>query len=134
MKDPLTTARVIAIDDDPVNNTINKLTIEMVRPSTDIVTFTNPAKGFEFIREEYVNQHCERPAVLFLDLNMPVMSGWEFLERFNEFPDYAKKLIRIFILSSSVDDRDRQRSYTNKNVADFIVKPLVKDNILEIFG
>ncbi len=133
MKDQTQDARVIAIDDDPINNTINRMTIEMVRPSTDITTFTNPAQGFEFIRNEYVTQNCERPAVLFLDLNMPVMSGWEFLERFNEFPERTKKMIRIFILSSSVDDRDRQRSYTNKNVADFIVKPLVRDNILEIF-
>jgi CheY-like chemotaxis protein len=126
--------RFIAIDDDPVNNMICKLTIEMVAGKPEIVTFTNPSLGLDYIMSEYSAKHSQQQAVLLLDINMPVMSGWEFLERFDNLTDDVKKLFKIFILSSSVDPRDKQRSYANKNVEAFMVKPLVKDNVVEIIG
>jgi CheY-like chemotaxis protein len=76
----------------------------------------------------------QKPTVLLLDINMPLMSGWEFLERFDNMKDEVKNLFRIYILSSSVDPRDKQRSYANKNVKAFLVKPLVKDNVVDILG
>lgn len=134
MSDFSNNVRFIAIDDDPVNNMICKLTIEMVAAKPEIVTFTNPAQGFDFIMNEYASKHEQKATVLLLDINMPVMSGWEFLERFDNLKDDVKKLFRIFILSSSVDPRDKQRSYANKNVRAFMVKPLVKDNVVEILN
>jgi CheY-like chemotaxis protein len=128
------TLRFIAIDDDSVNNMICKLTIEMVDKKSDVVTFTNPAQGFDFIVNEYGTKNEQRQTVLLLDINMPVMSGWEFLERFDNMKDEVKKLFKIYILSSSVDPRDKQRSYANKNVKAFLVKPLVKDNVVDILG
>lgn len=126
--------RFIAIDDDPVNNMICKLTIEMVANKPEVVTFTNPQQGFDFIVNEYGAKEEQTPTVLLLDINMPVMSGWEFLERFDNMKDTVKKLFKIYILSSSVDPRDQQRSYANKNVLKFMVKPLVKDNVMDILG
>lgn len=126
--------RFIAIDDDSVNNMICKLTIEMVSNKSEVVTFTNPALGFDFIMNEYGSKHDQHQTVLLLDINMPVMSGWEFLERFDNMGDDVKKLFKIYILSSSVDPRDKQRSYANKNVKAFLVKPLVKDNVVDILG
>lgn len=126
--------RFITIDDDSVNNMICKLTIEMVSNKSEVVTFTNPSQGFDFIVNEYGSKAEQRPTVLLLDINMPVMSGWEFLERFDNMKDDVKKLFRIYILSSSVDPRDKQRSYANKNVKGFLVKPLVKDNVVDILG
>lgn len=124
--------RFIAIDDDSVNNMISKLTIEMVSGKSEVVTFTNPAQGFDFIVNEYGGNHDQPHTVLLLDINMPVMSGWEFLERFDNMKAEVKKLFKIYILSSSVDPRDKQRSYANKNVKGFLVKPLVKDNVIDI--
>jgi CheY-like chemotaxis protein len=126
--------RFIAIDDDSVNNMICKLTIEMVTNKPEVVTFTNPSQGFDFIVNEYGTKNDQHQTVLLLDINMPVMSGWEFLERFDNMKDDVKKLFKIYILSSSVDPRDKQRSYANKNVKAFLVKPLVKDNVVEILG
>lgn len=132
MSKVLDNVRFIAIDDDPVNNMICKLTIEMVATKPEIVTFTNPSLGFDYIVNEYATKLEQRPTVVLLDINMPVMSGWEFLERFDNLKDDVKKMFKIFILSSSVDPRDKQRSYANKNVKAFMVKPLVKDNVVEI--
>lgn len=121
--------RYIVIDDDPVNNMICKLTIEIAFGGAEIRAFNNPAEGFDFIRSQYELGGDQTPAVLLLDINMPVMTGWEFLERFDSLKPELKDLIRIYILSSSIDERDKQRSYANKNVVAFLVKPLVVENV-----
>jgi CheY-like chemotaxis protein len=131
-KTPERGTRFIAIDDDPVNNLICKLTIEMVAAAPEIITFTNAAQAFDYIQNQYASNHDTTETVLLLDINMPVMSGWEFLERFDNLGNDVKHLFKIFILSSSVDERDKQRSYANKNVNAFMVKPLVKDNVVAI--
>ena len=133
-KSPEGATRFIAIDDDPVNNMICKLTIELVTGQPEIITFTNPALGFDYIQSQYAANHDQTQTVLLLDINMPVMSGWEFLERFDNLGQDVKSRFKVFILSSSVDERDKQRSYANKNVNAFMVKPLVKDNVVAILA
>lgn len=104
----------------------------MVADKPDILTFTNAAQGFEYIQSQYAANRDETQTVLLLDINMPVMSGWEFLERFDNLGEDVKKRFKIIILSSSVDERDKERSYANKNVNAFMVKPLVRDNVVDI--
>ena len=60
------------------------------------------------------------------------MSGWEFLEMFDNLSFDIKERVKICILSSSIDERDKERSYTNKNVVDFLVKPLTDKDIERI--
>ena len=93
--------------------------------------FTNPATDFEFLKTEYP-QTITGVTILLLDLSMPIMSGWEFLEGFDNLSTTRKDSIRIYVLSSSIDDRDRDRSYANKNVKGFLLKPLTKDSINQI--
>ena len=113
----------IVIDDDPVSNLICKLTLEMVLGKVEVKTFTNPEEGLRYIELEYSGKG-EKTAALLLDINMPVMTGWEFLERFDNLNKNIKNSIVVYILSSSVDPRDKDRSYSNKNVKNYIVKPL----------
>jgi CheY-like chemotaxis protein len=68
-------------------------------------------------------------ALLLLDINMPIMSGWEFLEMFDNLDFEVKDRVKICILSSSIDERDKVRSYANKNVLEFLVKPLTDKDI-----
>ena len=117
------TLSFIVIDDDPVSNLICKLTLEMVLGQVDVKTFTNPEEGLKYIESEYSGE-VSKSADLLLDINMPIMTGWEFLERFDNLSDNVKNSVGIYILSSSVDPRDRDRSYSNKNVRNYIVKPL----------
>ena len=124
--------RFITVDDDPVNNVICKLTIEMVASKPDIVTFTEGTRCLEYIQSTYTANQDRTNTIILLDLNMPVMSGWEFLELFDHMADEVKKVFKIYILSSSVDPRDKERSYSNKNVSAFMVKPLVKENVVDI--
>lgn len=72
------------------------------------------------------NQHNPDalPDVILLDLNMPFMDGWQFLDRFEKINDLLQKQLVIYILSSSIDERDIQRSKEHPCVKDFFSKPL----------
>jgi CheY-like chemotaxis protein len=74
------------------------------------------------------------PNVILLDINMPVLDGWQFLERLEELPH--KSLFNVFIMSSSIDSNDIEKSKSFSTVKDFISKPINKeklDRLLEYF-
>ena len=120
--------KFIIIDDDPVSNMICKLTIEKVVSKADIKVFVNAENALKYITTAYTALTKE-PTILLLDINMPVMTGWEFLEAFENLSDHAKSSIGIYILSSSLDSRDRDRSFSEKRVKDHFIKPLTADVI-----
>lgn len=126
-------SQFVLIDDDPMNNLICKLTIEMTLGQTDVKAFVNPEIGLEYFQNEFAALK-DTSALLLLDINMPIMSGWEFLEMFDNLSFEIKDRVKICILSSSIDDRDRERSYANKNVVDFLVKPLTDKDILRVMA
>ena len=105
--------------------------MEMVLGKLEVEAFTNPKDALKYIDDQYTEQRTGK-TILLLDINMPIMSGWEFLERFDSFGKKVKGCIDIYILSSSVDPRDKDRSYSNKNVKDYLLKPLSVDVIKEI--
>ncbi len=125
-------SQFILIDDDPMNNLICKLTIEMTLGQSEVKAFVNPENGLEYIQSEFSNPEIDISALLLLDINMPIMSGWEFLEMFDNLSFEIKDRIKICILSSSIDERDKERSYANKNVLEFLVKPLTDKDIQRI--
>ena len=119
--------RFIIIDNDPVNNLLCTLTIKDVQDTAEIQTFNFPVKGFKYLAKEYAN--TTNPTVLLLDINMPTWSGWDFLDNFEKLDDKIKKQIKIYILSSSIDANDKQRASENKNVVDYIEKPLSEKRV-----
>jgi len=121
--------RFIVIDDDEFNNKICSVTLEKIAKDADIKTFLNPIEGFNHISNTYSTTEDSANAVLFLDINMPIMNGWEFLDRFDGLDDSVKKRVKIYILSSSVDKRDIERAKSNKNVIHYLIKPLTKETI-----
>ncbi len=123
------TTRFIVIDDDEFNNKICSVTLEKIAKDADVKTFQNPLEGFDHIATQYAGTDNDATAILFLDINMPVMNGWEFLERFEELDTDTKKRIKIYILSSSVDKRDIEKAKADKNVVHYLIKPLTKETI-----
>ncbi len=124
-------SRFVIIDDDAFNNKICSVTIEKISKEADVISFLDPIQGFNFIAEQF-DIDKERTAILLLDINMPVMNGWEFLERYDTLADEVKSRIKVYILSSSVDKRDIERARTNKNVVHYLVKPLTRETIKQV--
>lgn len=83
--------RFIVIDDDALNNKICKACIAKLFQDAPVVTFTDPQLGFKHVETEYANTEEDHEAILFLDINMPVMNGWEFLELFEKLDGTIKK-------------------------------------------
>ena len=119
----------IVIDDDAINNKICRTVIEKIYNDTEVNTFTDPIAGFEFIVSEYSNLTNDKRAILFLDINMPVMDAWEFLNLFDKLDANLRTRITIFILSSSVNKSDMERAMSNRNVSYYLIKPLTKESI-----
>jgi two-component SAPR family response regulator len=126
-----TDMKFILVDDDDFTNILHDIIIkDTLGEEADIETFSKPEEGLEFIKKNYAESSGR--TVLFLDINMPRINGWEFLEQYEEFSEAIKKQINIYILSSSLDHRDMRRAEENKNVRGFISKPLTTETILAI--
>ncbi len=126
-------ASFIVIDDDPLNNTICRLTIKKALGVTDVKTFTDPLEGLAYVTNEYPETISNnRPTFLFLDINMPIMNGWEFLEQYDILSDSIKNSIKLYILSSSVDDRDIEKANADRNIVTYLAKPITKEIIIDL--
>jgi CheY-like chemotaxis protein len=119
----------IVIDDDPLNNKICRVCIEKVDKEADVLTFTDPQEGFDYIASEYSRTDKSHTVTLFLDINMPTMNGWEFLELFDKLDPVVHSRVKVYILSSSVDKRDMEKAKENKHVVYYFIKPLTKETI-----
>jgi len=115
----------IIIDDDPINNLICSRIIEINYPNSAVTSYLNPVTALAEIEQKYTKPGAN-DVVVFLDINMPELSGWEVLEIFEGYPAEVQKLFKIFILSSSVDALDKLKAGKNPHVNDYIPKPLSK--------
>ena len=123
--------KFILVDDDDLTNLIHDMTLKDALGEKVLVeTFEKPEEALEFIQNTYAED--SDPTILFLDINMPGINGWEFLKRYEKFSAAVKSRINIYILSSSVDPRDVRQAEENKNVLGFLSKPLSAENIISI--
>ena len=128
-----TTQTFILIDDDPVNNFICKEFIKFtIKTPYTVLDFTDPEKGLEYIVSKSHEYSENSRTILFLDINMPTMTGWEFLEKFSQLEENIIKKITIFIMSSSINPLDMQKANSCAYVSGFIVKPISEDLLLKI--
>ena len=128
------TKQFIIVDDDPFSNFLSKTVLLKSFGEVAVKDFLVPEEALDYIKEEYEYSSREEKIVLFLDLNMPTITGWEFLELFKTFSPSVRSQFRIYILSSSIDPLDIERAKQNPLVIDFIEKPLSKGALVELFG
>jgi CheY-like chemotaxis protein len=114
---------ILIIDDDPINNLICEKILQLKGISSNSFSFTSATEALEFLEQ----QVGEMPSAILLDLNLPELDGWQFLEKFKSLNIKTP----IFILTSSIDPRDKNRSESYTDVKGFFTKPLI-DGSLEI--
>lgn len=125
---------VLVIEDDFITLYLNREILEFANFCENIVEATNGDEALSYFEniEKGDNPMDNLPEVILLDLNMPVMDGWEFFETFvKKFPGFVKKT-NIFILSSSINPEDQERAIKDPNIAAFLSKPLDEDEHFDI--
>jgi len=128
------TKKFILVDDDPLSNMLSGITLKKYFADIEVKDFVNPEVALQYIETEFVNKPLEDKITLFLDINMSALTGWEFLERFKNFPELIQKQFDIYILSSSVTSSDIKLAKNNPLVIEFIEKPLKLITISRLFG
>ncbi|GAA0878583.1 response regulator [Algoriphagus jejuensis] len=114
---------VFLVDDDPINNLINRRLLAKTGISDRVEEFLGGEDALLKISELNPNHSL----IIFLDINMPVLNGWEFLNKYMKvYPDRNDKIV---ILSSSIDFQDRQKADEYAIVSGFLEKPLTLDKI-----
>jgi len=114
----------IVIDDDKINNLVCESVIKKVHENNQVISFLRAEDALNYVS----NGGNTHPDIIFLDINMPEMDGWEFLDKYLPL---RKKETYIFMLSSSINQADFDKAKKYTEVLDYVVKPFSKEKLLK---
>lgn len=117
------------IDDDTVYVNLVKKLIQLKKLCENILVFKNGKEAIEFFKDSE-----SLPDLILLDLNMPIMNGWEFLEEFNPINKELGKVSSLYVVSSSIDPVDSEKAKSIECVRDYISKPISMQSFEQIFS
>lgn len=123
--------KLLLIDDDEIAVFGIRRMLQSCAVNVDLLTFSNGQEALEFIQQNPTV--LKENNVIFLDLNMPIMDGWQFLEEYPDVLGSEQPAPNLYILSSSINGDDRKRAVENTLVTDYILKPLTKTVVNEVF-
>lgn len=116
---------ILCVDDDPITLMLCKKVISKAQFSNDVVTAKNGQEALGYLKDiKKLNNIAKVPQLIFLDLNMPVMDGWEFLDNFNNDEYNSYNSTKVIVLSSTIDPEDYKKAKKYPMVFDFISKPI----------
>ena len=121
------------IDDDPIFVYGTKRLMKEIDFCENIIVYNNGQDALDGLIE--MSDSGEKlPPFIFLDLNMPIMNGWEFLDEFSKIPRNNLTKTVIYIISSSVDPRDLEKVKNYKAVNNYILKPITPKDLETVLG
>jgi CheY-like chemotaxis protein len=120
--------RYLLVDDDTIFNFLHTEVIKAVDDSAQIDLFNSSTEGLEFLKDALEDKH-PMPNFLFLDIRMPEMDGFEYLDELTKYPVEKFKDLRIYVLSSSLAERDKDKSLSYPIVTGFIEKTLTIEKL-----
>jgi len=125
---------VMLIDDNEIDNLINQKMIEAASIAGNIYTHTGAKSAIEFLKNMEKMDLAEKvlPDIIFLDIDMPLMDGFQFLDEFENLSPLTRKKCKIVMLTSSINPQDFNRSKKYPNVRLYLNKPLSHETITKI--
>jgi response regulator of citrate/malate metabolism len=124
---------IAIIDDDTIFQFIGKRFIESFESVNKTLIFSDGKDAIDFLYSK-VNDTDKLPDIIFLDINMPVMNGWQFLNRYIKFKSEIEKKIMIYIVSSSNNPDDVIQAKSILEVTDYLIKPINRDKYASILN
>ena len=120
---------VMLIDDNEIDNLINQKMLEASNIAETIFMHTGATGALEFLKniKKLSTNGVGLPEVIFLDIDMPLMDGFQFLDEFEKLSDYIKNNISIIMLTSSINPQDLSKAKKSAFVKKYINKPLTQD-------
>jgi CheY-like chemotaxis protein len=117
------------IEDNPISVFWMETIMNDVNFCDGLLIYNNGREAIDALKP-MIASGVKLPEIIFLDLNMPVMDGWEFLDEFTMIP--TQEIITVYIVTSSIDPEDRKRAGEYEKVSNFIVKPVKAAQLKEI--
>lgn len=124
---------ILLIDDDDINNFLSREIISMYLPNAIIDAFTNPQEALRYI-DNKLNTKQSLPDIILLDINMPLMDGWEFLKKIDQLEQRNHFHTNVYLYTSSVYHEDKVKAKSFPIVKKVFVKPLTKEAIQEMLA
>ena len=122
---------IMIVDDDDVFVFLTKKAIDKLDLFDQLIIFDNGLDAINYLKEN-IERIDLMPDIILLDLSVPIMDGWQFLDEFVLLsPKMGRKII-IYIVSSSISPNDIRRAANIDVVSDYIIKPVTKDQLTEI--
>ena len=119
------------IEDDEVCAFVTQKIIENSHLVKQIKVFTNGKEAIDFFKLHAADAEL-LPEIIFLDLNMPIMDGWEFIEEYLKLKPKLAKKMALYIVSSSIAAEDVNRIKRIQEISDYIIKPVTKEKFAEL--
>ncbi|MBM1104549.1 response regulator [Aurantibacter crassamenti] len=125
-------SNILLVDDDEIYLFLMEKTIKSLTQDLVVNSFTDGEQAVEFITA-CTEKQIDLPQVIFLDINMPFLDGWGFLSEFKKLKSKIENHINIYMVSSSMMDKDKKRAADFEDLTGYVIKPIHEDKLAEIF-
>ncbi|HKL02171.1 MAG TPA: response regulator [Cryomorphaceae bacterium] len=117
---------VLIVDDDPISILVSETIIRKHHFSEEIKSFKSGKDGISYLKE-LLERGKELPDLIFLDVMMPIMDGWEFLDAYDEIIDKSSFEPNVIMLTALTGDKDREKAKAHPLVRTFVSKPITSE-------
>ena len=122
--------KILLVDDDEHTNFLNKTIIRHARFAEKVTTFTSASDALDYLEGAMKDE--DLPDLIFLDINMPFMVGWDFIESYSKL-NLNGSAPKVIMLTSSINPKDEQRAESIKEINGFQSKPLSHEILSGIY-
>lgn len=124
---------ICIVDDDEIYKFTMRKTIEMNKLARKVLIFSDGEEALEFLTDNLGNNQ-DLPDVIFLDINMPIMDGFQFMQEYIKIKPRVGKKITIYMVSSSVDADDIEKANEISDIAGYLIKPIKASELNDIIA
>ena len=121
--------KILLVDDNEADNYLHRLIITEAEVAKEVVDQPDGKAAIEYLE---TTTSDDTPELIFLDINMPRMNGWEFLEAYDQLPEDQRRAVVVVMLTTSIFQKDQDRAKKLPNFSGFLNKPLTEEDLMTV--